>query len=113
MSYFYDEFRTPLSYPVAARALLNLVAQDPGSPTGPRGLLHIGGPQRLSRWEMGQRLAAFLGCDPSGVVAVSRTSVTTTEPRPADISLDSSRWRSLFPQHEWPHWEEALAELLS
>lgn len=104
---FYNEWRTPLSLLVAARTLLVLVA------SAPCGLLHVGGPERLSRLEMGQRLAVFLGCDKGGVEAISRTRVAAAEPRQADLSLDSSRWRSLFPRQEWPAWDEALSQLMS
>ncbi|MGH7227061.1 MAG: SDR family oxidoreductase [Gemmataceae bacterium] len=101
---FHDEWRTPLSLLTAARALLALA--------DPLGLLHVGGPERLSRMEMGRRLADFLGGDPATIVSVSRGSVAAAEPRPADLSLDSSRWRSLFPHQEWPTWEEALSQLM-
>ena len=100
---FHDEWRTPLSLLRAARALLALAE--------PLGVLHLGGPERLSRLEMGQRLAVFLGCEPTAIVSVSRKSVAAAEPRPGDLSLDSSRWRSLFPHQEWPTWEEALSQL--
>jgi dTDP-4-dehydrorhamnose reductase len=102
---FHDEWRTPLSLPTATRALLALA--------DPLGLLHLGGPERLSRLEMGQRLAVFLGGDATTIVPVSRGSVAAAEPRPADLSLDSSRWRRLFPHQEWPTWEEALSQLMS
>jgi dTDP-4-dehydrorhamnose reductase len=107
ISLFHDEWRTPLSLLVAARALLVLVA------SAPYGLLHVGGPERLSRLEMGQRLAAFLEGETGGIEAVSRTSVAAAEPRQADLSLDSSRWRSHFPRQEWPAWDEALSQLMS
>ncbi len=103
---FHDEWRTPLSLQTAARALLALAGSDVV------GLLHLGGPERLSRLEMGQRLAAFLGCDSSRIVPTSRTGVAAVEPRPGDLSLDSSRWRGLFPHQEWPAWQEALAQLM-
>lgn len=103
---FRDEWRTPLSLLVAARALLHLAA------SGPWGLLHVGGPERLSRLEMGQKLAAFLNCDPHGIEAISRSSIAAAEPRPADLALDTSRWRGLFPQQKWPDWNDALAELM-
>jgi dTDP-4-dehydrorhamnose reductase len=101
---FADERRTPLSLGVAARALLDVALSDF------TGLLHLGGPERMSRLEMGQRLAAFLGVDPSAIVAVKRDQVPAAEPRPRDTSLDSSRWRGLFPGHPWPAWEEALRQ---
>lgn len=103
---FHDEWRTPLSLQAAARALLALTDSDPV------GLLHLGGPERLSRLEMGRRLAVFLGCDSAAIVPVSRTDIVALEPRPADLSLDSSRWRGLFPHQEWPTWQEALSQLI-
>jgi dTDP-4-dehydrorhamnose reductase len=108
---FYDEWRTPLSLQVAARALLALAVGTGAASADPLGLLHLGGPERLSRLEMGQRLATFLDCDPAVIVPASRTSIAAAEPRPADLSLDSSRWRSLFPMQEWPAWDEALSQL--
>jgi dTDP-4-dehydrorhamnose reductase len=106
LTLFHDEWRTPLSFTTAARALLALTE------SGLVGRLHLAGPERLSRLEMGQRLAAFLGCDPSSLVSLSRKDAATTEPRPRDISLDASKWRSLFPRHEWPNLEELLAQWL-
>jgi dTDP-4-dehydrorhamnose reductase len=105
LTLFSDEWRTPLSLATAARALRALVDSDIV------GILHLGGPERMSRLEMGQRLAAYLGVDASAIQAVLRTSVPAAEPRPCDTSLDSSRWRSLFPAQAWPGWHEALTEM--
>jgi dTDP-4-dehydrorhamnose reductase len=106
LTLFTDEWRTPLSLAAAAEALLEVAFSDF------TGLLHLGGPERLSRLEMGQRLTAFLGADPSAIVAVTRDQAPAAEPRPRDVSLDSSRWRGLFPGHPWPAWDEALREML-
>jgi dTDP-4-dehydrorhamnose reductase len=105
LTLFSDEWRTPLSLGVAARALLSIVRSDAF------GVLHLGGPERMSRLEMGQRLAVHLGADSSVIVAVPRSSAPAAEPRPRDTSLDCSRWRELFPRQPWPGWQEVLAEM--
>ena len=75
------------------------------------GVLHLGGPERLSRLEMGQRLARTLGCA-ARIVPAGRND-GQPEPRPRDVSLDSSRWRRLFPGQPWPAHEEAVRDLLA
>jgi hypothetical protein len=47
---------------------------------------------------MGLRLAAPGRADAGLVVPVRRDDVPSPEPRPRDTSLDSSRWRALFPR---------------
>jgi dTDP-4-dehydrorhamnose reductase len=98
---FTDEWRTPLDLTTAARALAALAASDV------TGVLHIGGPERLSRFEMGVRLAASLGADAPVIVGATRDSVPSPEERPRDTSLDSSRWRAAFPAIPWPHFPES------
>jgi dTDP-4-dehydrorhamnose reductase len=105
LTLFEDEWRTPLSLATAARALIALAASDC------TGLLHLGGPERLSRLEMGQRLARFLDADPAVIVATRRDQACAPELRPGDTSLDSGRWRELFPGQPWPAWLEALSEM--
>jgi dTDP-4-dehydrorhamnose reductase len=105
VSLFADEWRTPLPLHTAAQALFAIALSDR------TGLLHLGGPERLSRFEMGRRLAEFLGVSPSSVVAGRREQVAAPEPRPRDTSLDSSRWRQHFPARPWPKYAEALPEL--
>jgi dTDP-4-dehydrorhamnose reductase len=105
LTLFNDEWRTPLSLATAARALLEIAHADYS------GLLHLGGPERMSRLEMGLRLAACIGVDASAITAVPRSGVPAAEPRPRDTSLDSSRWRALVPWLPWPAWNEALTEM--
>jgi dTDP-4-dehydrorhamnose reductase len=102
---FADEWRTPLDMGTAAEALTALAMSDI------TGILHIGGPQRLSRLEMGQQLERFLGVHGPNLIAVGRNDLPAAEPRPRDTSLDSSRWRRLFPSLPWPAWDEALPQL--
>jgi dTDP-4-dehydrorhamnose reductase len=97
---FADEWRTPLDLLTAARALVGL-AQSSCT-----GLIHVGGPLRLSRLEMGQRLAKYLGADESLLRPVSRDSIPGAESRPRDVSLDATRWRRLCPAVPWLLWDE-------
>ncbi len=71
---FRDEWRTPLNLQIAAQGLLDVISADV------TGILHFGGPQRLTRLEMGQRLAQFLGRDADGA---SKPPCATTSPRPS------------------------------
>jgi dTDP-4-dehydrorhamnose reductase len=104
---FRDEWRTPLDLATAAAALVAVADSDF------TGLLHVAGPERLSRLEMGLRLAAFLGADPGPIVPTDRAAAPAPEPRPRDVSLDVARWRSAFPQVPWPSWEDALRRMPS
>lgn len=103
LALYVDEWRTPLSLRTAAAALWQLATSDV------TGVLHLGGPERLTRWEMGQRLAARLGTGAGGLVP-ARQPTNGAEPRPRDVSLNSSRWRALFPRSAWPAYEDALNE---
>lgn len=103
---FHDEWRTPLDLSTAADALLALAQ---GEATG---VVHVGGPERISRLEMGRRLATHLGVADDVIRAVGRDDVPGNEPRPCDLALDSARWRVLCPQVPWPAYEAALRSLL-
>ncbi|MCY2962356.1 MAG: SDR family oxidoreductase [Planctomycetota bacterium] len=107
MKLFTDEWRTPIDYQTASRAVVEIALADTG------GIWHVGGPERMSRWEMGERLARFLGQTPLMFEATNRDSIGGTEPRPEDVSLDSSRWRSQFAATDWPNYEEALRMIVS
>lgn len=101
-TFFEDEYRTPLDYATAADVLVRLVV----SPAA--GLLHVGGKERVSRFALMRRAAVALGIGAGLVVANRRADVSLPEPRPADVSLDSTRLESLFPGLSRPTIEEAL-----
>jgi dTDP-4-dehydrorhamnose reductase len=103
---FADEWRTPLDLSTAARVLVEIAKSDY------EGTLHVGGPQRMSRLEMGQRIARSLNLDSSRLVASTRDAAASEEPRPRDTSLDSSRWRALFGSCAWPSLEDAVPNML-
>jgi dTDP-4-dehydrorhamnose reductase len=101
---FDDEWRTPLDLSTAARALLGVAASEY------EGLLHLGGPERLSRLAMGEALAEMMHIN-AKFATVSRNK-GQNEPRPSDVSLNSGKWRSLFPKERWPMYREAIREML-
>jgi dTDP-4-dehydrorhamnose reductase len=102
---FTDEFRTPLSLPAAARGLLDLATSDR------TGVWHISGPERISRFQFGQKLARYLGQPNELVQPMSRLESPAIEPRPADLSLDSTKFRAAFPQWQTVPIKESFAEL--
>ncbi|MEM9161737.1 MAG: SDR family oxidoreductase [Cyanobacteria bacterium P01_F01_bin.4] len=85
LSLFTDEFRTPAAATDAAAGLLLAVAH-PGS-----GIWHLGGAERLSRYEFGQRMVRHWGLDPTLLKACCQADVSMAAPRPADVSLSSEK----------------------
>ena len=69
-----------------ARAIAALLRGQGG------GSLPPGRPERLSRYELGRRVASVLGLDPAAIEAVTQAGLRGA-PRPADVSLDSARAR--------------------
>lgn len=104
LALFEDEYRTPCSLLATARTLLAIAASDFC------GLVHLGGPERMSRWDMGRRLAAALGADASVFTKLKQADRPSPEPRPGDVSLNCGLLRERFPDTPWPSWEESLRE---
>jgi dTDP-4-dehydrorhamnose reductase len=99
---FTDEFRCPMPAVVTARAVWELAAQD--NP----GLYHLGGSERLSRWQIGQLIAARRPQLNPLIEASSRKDFTGP-PRPADTSLDCAKIQRLlsFPLPGLSEWLNA------
>jgi dTDP-4-dehydrorhamnose reductase len=102
---FEDEYRTPLDFATAAEALAQLLE------VGAVGLVHVGGRERLSRFELARRVAVSLGLDAGLVLANRRCDVSAAEPRPADVSLDTSLLAELLPALDRPVAERAVVRL--
>lgn len=81
---FHDQIRTPVDAASVADGIVRVLA---GAHAGH---FHLGGSQRLSRYELGLRVAALLGLDPSLITPI-RLGDLPQAPRPADVSLDSRR----------------------
>lgn len=87
---FTDEHRTPVHVADAARALIACGRSEL------EGVLHVSGPERLSRFQMVERFAALEGIRDPSLAPISRLSIESAEPRPADLSLDGSRFAREF-----------------
>ena len=85
---FTDEYRTPVDPESLADALSLLLER------GGAGRFHLGGPERISRHELGLRVARALGLPRSGIVAGRQSDHAGPDPRAADVSLDSGRARA-------------------
>ena len=81
---FTDEFRTPVDHVSAARGLLGMLGRT-------RGVLHLGGRTRVSRYDFGIRLAAQLGVATSLLEPVTINAMPAGMTRSPDCSLDSRR----------------------
>lgn len=103
---FEDEWRTPLDLPAAAKSLVAAARSDVTV------VLHVGGSERISRLDFGRRLASVLGVSDKSLKPALRNSDPHSEPRPRDVSLDSGRWRTLFPREARPSIESTLADML-
>jgi dTDP-4-dehydrorhamnose reductase len=89
LNLFVDEFRSPMAAAVTARAVWELVAaHQPG-------LYHLGGSERLSRYEIGQLLAAN---EPQLNARIERGSIHDYAQmrRSPDTSLDRARIQRLL-----------------
>lgn len=99
---FTDEIRSPVWVQDLAAALIEL-ADLPYA-----GVLNVAGPQPLSRYEMGTRLAARLGLDRSGIAAGS--SLDSGLNRPRNCTLDIRRAQRLL-RTPLRSYDEGLAAL--
>jgi dTDP-4-dehydrorhamnose reductase len=80
---FIDEFRCPIWVKNLADALLELATKDYA------GILHIGGPQAINRWELGMELLEHFGIKPTPNIQKG-TIEEAGLVRPPNLTLDSS-----------------------
>jgi dTDP-4-dehydrorhamnose reductase len=100
---FEDEVRSPLWLEDAALAITTVVQSDY------TGLIHAGGPETLTRVEMGRRLTRSLGLSDWAIIAASRSTADDPEPRPRDLTVSSARYTARFGAPPGRPMAEALA----
>jgi dTDP-4-dehydrorhamnose reductase len=84
LNLFIDEFRTPTSAITAAKGLLLALEKV-------QGLIHLGGKERISRYDFGQLLVEVFQIPEAKIKGCYQQDVKMAAPRPADVSLDSSK----------------------
>lgn len=86
-SYFYDEYRTPISAWDVSDFFLNHIGEFSG-------ILNLGGNERVSRYEFSVKLAEIGGYSPSLVKGNSQKDVKLVAPRPRDLTMDNNLAKS-------------------
>lgn len=81
---FVDEFRTPLSARAAVEGIF--LALERAS-----GILHLGGIERISRYNFGKLLMKTLDIDTAKLLPCSQKDIAMAAQRPPDVSLDSTK----------------------
>lgn len=84
MSLFYDEYRNACSAESAVKGILQMIGQQ-------QGILHLAGPEKLSRLAFGQMVARAFGLNESLLQSCSSDEVNTGSPRPKDVSLNMQK----------------------
>ncbi|MBD6619907.1 NAD(P)-dependent oxidoreductase [Komarekiella sp. 'clone 1'] len=84
LNLFIDEFRTPVSGTTAAKGLLLALEKV-------NGRIHLGGKERISRYDFGRLLVEVFKLPATGLKSCQQQDVKMAAPRPADVSLDSSK----------------------
>ena len=99
MTLYADEYRCPLPAGTIARAVWELV--DRYVP----GLYHLGGRDRVSRWEIGQALLSWYP-ELQGHLVEGSARGHSGAPRPADLSLNCEKMQALlsFPIPGFRGW---------
>lgn len=81
---FIDEVRTPVSGTTAAKGLLLALQKV-------QGYIHLGGKERISRYDFGQLMVEIFDLPADGLKASHQRDVKMLASRPPDVSLDSSK----------------------
>ena len=99
LTLFTDEFRCPLPAGMTARAIWELIEQNRP------GLYHLGGADRLSRWEIGQTVLPWYQ-ELAGQMQPGSVKSYTGAPRPPDLSMRCDKIQALlsFPLSGFRTW---------
>ncbi|KAB2835335.1 MAG: NAD(P)-dependent oxidoreductase [Candidatus Brocadia sp.] len=81
---FVDEFRTPVSVTAAVAGIFLSLEKV-------HGLVHIGGKERISRYEFGKLMMNTRNISDARLIPTRQKDLVMAAPRPPDVSLDSTK----------------------
>jgi dTDP-4-dehydrorhamnose reductase len=81
---FTDEYRTPACSASVAQGILLALEKA-------RGAIHLGGRERISRYDFGQKLAAAMKIKAPRIKGILQREAVIGAPRPSDVSFDSAK----------------------
>jgi dTDP-4-dehydrorhamnose reductase len=84
LNLFVDEYRTPIDNCSAAKGILQVLGRV-------RGILHLGGRTRLSRYDMGLLMAAAMQVKPTMIQGIQVKEAGLSFKRAPDCSMDSQK----------------------
>jgi dTDP-4-dehydrorhamnose reductase len=102
---FYDQFRTPLSFPDAARIIMQLLNINTGNK-----IINFGGCERVSRVELGERLCNVTGLDSFLIEKISMYDIPGITDV-VDVSMDTDKLRSFGIRQKSIY--ESMVEILN
>lgn len=101
---FIDSWISPLSVPYLSKALYDL------SLLKVTGILHVGGRERVSKYEFAIKAAHHFGFDSKLVVPTRMASAKLQAPRPTDMSMNISRAES-YLRYALPDIDQSLSSI--
>ncbi|RJQ55015.1 MAG: NAD(P)-dependent oxidoreductase [Nitrospiraceae bacterium] len=81
---FTDEFRNPVSAQTAGKGLFVALQRV-------KGIIHLGGIERISRYDFGRLLAEITGHRDAGLIPCLQNDMRMAAPRAPDVTLESSK----------------------
>ncbi len=102
---FVDQYRTPISLPEAARVISEIVNLDIKSE-----IINVGGLERISRYELGDRLCEVSGFDKNLLIKIKMDDVPEL-PKVEDVSLNTDKLNAFGIKRK--NLDESIAEIIN
>ena len=96
-TFFDDEFRSPTMVSDLTGTVAWLLSGGEAAAAAVKRVFNIGGPDRLSRFEMAEAVAAHCGLLATAVARGKSADVARAAASPLDISMDSAALQELLP----------------